>query len=48
MKTIKSVNGRWNPSIKSQETFSEYRFVRPDGSGVFAMGQAIPERNIKK
>ena len=30
-----------------QISFSEYRFVHPDGSIAWVMGQAIPERNVK-
>lgn len=36
----------WQKATKShQPSLSEYRFVRPDGSIVWVMGQAIPQRN---
>ncbi|NJM80990.1 MAG: PAS domain S-box protein [Flavobacterium sp.] len=36
----------WENATEHQElSLSEYRFVRPDGSIVWVMGQAIPERN---
>lgn len=38
----------WEKASKKQEiSLSEYRFVRPDGSLAWVMGQAIPERNIR-
>lgn len=38
----------WNQASNSQEkSFLEYRFVRPDDSVAWVMGQAIPELNIK-
>ncbi|MFV8342688.1 PAS domain S-box protein [Flavobacterium sp. XS2P39] len=36
----------WESAIYSQEiSLSEYRFVRPDGTIAWVIGQAIPERN---
>jgi PAS domain S-box-containing protein len=44
----KALMDGWNQVLNSQETsFSEYRFVRADGSVAWVMEQAIPERNIK-
>lgn len=38
----------WNKATLKQEiSLSEYRFVRPDGSVKWVMGQAIPEKNAK-
>lgn len=45
---IVNLAGRWNnDSKKLSSSFSEYRFVRPDGSVSWVMGKAIPERNVK-
>ncbi|MCF6141908.1 PAS domain S-box protein [Flavobacterium sp. K77] len=39
---------RWHLDSKTQEkSITEYRFLKPDGTIVWVMGQAIPERNIK-
>lgn len=39
---------RWQEDSKTQEkSTTEYRFLKPDGTIVWVMGQAIPERNIK-
>ncbi|MBS1566427.1 MAG: PAS domain S-box protein [Bacteroidetes bacterium] len=36
----------WNEAARNQElSIAEYRFVRPDGSIRWVMGQAIPEKN---
>lgn len=36
----------WQDAVKIKETsFSEYRFIRSDGSIAWVMGQAIPEKN---
>ena len=36
----------WESATDQQDvSLSEYRFIRPDGSIVWVMGQAIPERN---
>ncbi len=44
----KALMDGWNKASDSQETsFSEYRFIRPDGSVAWVMGQAIPEINTK-
>ncbi|MBC7844968.1 MAG: PAS domain S-box protein [Flavobacterium sp.] len=38
----------WKKATSNQEiSLSEYRFVRPDGSISWVMGQAIPEKNTK-
>lgn len=34
-------------TVKKENSLSEYRFVRPDGSIKWVMGQAIPEKNAK-
>ncbi len=39
------VNGWEAATKKSDLSFSEYRFVRPDGSIAWVLGQAIPERD---
>ncbi len=45
---IVNLAGRWNNDTKKlSSSFSEYRFVRPDGSISWVMGKAIPERNVK-
>lgn len=45
----KVLKASWENAISIQEIFiSEYRFVRPDGSIAWVMGQATPERNSKK
>lgn len=41
-----SLQKGWESAAKQHEiSLSEYRFIRPDGSIVWVMGQAIPERN---
>ncbi|HEX9152714.1 MAG TPA: PAS domain S-box protein, partial [Flavobacterium sp.] len=40
-------NGWENATFNQEISRSEYRFVRPDGSISWVMGQAIPERNSK-
>ena len=36
----------WRESTRLQEaSFSDYRFVRPDGTMAWVLGQAVPERN---
>ncbi|WP_052257207.1 PAS domain S-box protein [Flavobacterium sp. AED] len=40
-------NGWENATYNQEISLSEYRFVRPDGSISWVMGQAIPERNAK-
>lgn len=38
----------WKQATDNKETsLSEYRFVRPDGTISWVMGQAIPEKNVK-
>ncbi len=38
----------WEEATKThQQSVSEYRFVRPDGSIAWVMGQAIPEKNAE-
>ncbi|SHN68165.1 PAS domain S-box-containing protein [Flavobacterium fryxellicola] len=38
----------WEEATNDLETsLSEYRFVRPDGSIAWVMGQAIPEKNVR-
>jgi PAS domain S-box-containing protein len=38
----------WNDAtVTNQESISEYRFERADGTIVWVMGQAIPDRNIE-
>ncbi len=40
--------GNWDEIMKKQKpSFCDYRFVRPDGSITWVMGQAIPEMNIE-
>jgi PAS domain S-box-containing protein len=34
-----------NATIKNKESYSEYRFIKPDGSIAWVMGQATPEYN---
>lgn len=41
------LNGWKNSSYIGEKSLSEYRFIRPDGSIAWVMGQAIPERNEK-
>ncbi|MFV8322843.1 PAS domain S-box protein [Flavobacterium sp. LS2R12] len=36
-----------NASNNQEKSLSEYRFVRPDGSIAWVLGQAIPERNFR-
>lgn len=36
-----------NASNNKTKSLSEYRFVRPDGSIAWVIGQAIPERNVR-
>ncbi|RKS13863.1 PAS domain S-box protein [Flavobacterium sp. 120] len=44
----KTLFAGWEDASNNQETsLSEYRFVRPDGSIAWVMGQAIPERNVR-
>ncbi|TRW97975.1 PAS domain S-box protein [Flavobacterium gawalongense] len=40
-------NGWENATYNQEISLLEYRFVRPDGSISWVMGQAIPERNTK-
>ncbi|MFV5697456.1 PAS domain S-box protein [Flavobacterium sp. ZT3R17] len=40
-------NGWENATYNQEISLSEYRFVRPDGSVSWVMGQAIPEKNVK-
>ncbi|WP_158727993.1 PAS domain S-box protein [Flavobacterium sp. I-STPA6A] len=45
---VANLAGRWNnDSKKLNSSFSEYRFLRPDGAISWVMGKAIPERNLK-
>lgn len=42
----KSLHKGWENATEQKDlSLSEYRFIRPDGSIVWVMGQAIPERN---
>ncbi|MFV8372301.1 PAS domain S-box protein [Flavobacterium sp. LB2P74] len=41
------ISGWENASNDQEKSLSEYRFVRPDGSIAWVMGQAIPERNTR-
>ncbi|SEA42198.1 PAS domain S-box-containing protein [Flavobacterium gillisiae] len=42
----KAILYRWeNATGKNEKTLSEYRFVKPDGTIAWVMGQAIPEKN---
>ena len=41
------LNGWKNPTYIGEKSMSEYRFVRPDGSIAWVMGQTIPEKNKK-
>lgn len=43
----KLIKGWENATEKEEKSFSEYRFVRPDGSISWVLGQAIPEINEK-
>jgi PAS domain S-box-containing protein len=38
-------NGWENATLQQEISLSEYRFVRPDGTIIWVMGQAIPEKN---
>ena len=40
-------NGWENATYIGEKSLTEYRFVRPDGSVAWVMGQAIPEKNEK-
>jgi len=40
-------NGWLNATTQKEKSFSEYRFVRPDGSITWVIGQAIPELNAE-
>ena len=42
---IVSLNGWEIAMLNREKTLSEYRFVRPDGTIAWVMGQASPERN---
>jgi hypothetical protein len=44
MKKIETILYRWKTTGKSEKTLSEYRFVKPDGTIAWVMGQAIPEK----
>ncbi|MEZ7497717.1 PAS domain S-box protein [Flavobacterium sp. Arc3] len=42
----KTILNRWeNATIENEKSLIEYRFVRPDGTTAWVMGQAIPEKN---
>jgi PAS domain S-box-containing protein len=41
------LNGWENATYIGEKSLSEYRFVRPDGSVSWVIGQAIPEKNEK-
>ncbi|RDI57457.1 PAS domain S-box protein [Flavobacterium glaciei] len=41
------LEGWENASNNQKKSLSEYRFVRPDGSVAWVMGQAIPEKNVR-
>ncbi|MDI6050176.1 PAS domain S-box protein [Flavobacterium sp. XS2P24] len=44
----KALSNNWENATYNQEiSLSEFRFVRPDGSISWVMGQAIPEKNTK-
>lgn len=43
---LKIVQDGWEKAVSSQQNFlTEYRFVRPDGTIRWVIGQAIPEKN---
>lgn len=42
------IKGWQNATTAREISFSQYRFVHPDGSLVWVIGQAIPERNAQK
>jgi PAS domain S-box-containing protein len=42
---LRILNGWENASYIGEKSLSEYRFVRPDGSISWVLGQAIPEKN---
>ncbi|MBF02981.1 MAG: hypothetical protein CMP76_06760 [Flavobacterium sp.] len=43
-----SLQKGWESATEHQDlSLSEYRFIKPDGSIVWVMGQAIPERNAE-
>ena len=45
---ITGLRDDWEQASRNQVTsYSEYRFIRPDGSVAWVMGQAIPEINTK-
>ncbi|CAM3065943.1 PAS domain S-box protein [Flavobacterium frigoris] len=39
------LNGWENATINNEKSLSEYRFIKPDGTIAWVMGQATPERN---
>ena len=41
------LKGWENATTNQQNSLSEYRFVRQDGSVAWVMGQAVPEHNVK-
>src|SRR5665647_880469 len=42
----KELEANWNASVKQQVASSaEYRFIHPDGSTIWAIVQAVPEKN---
>ena len=42
------INSNWKKATDAQmASVAEYRFVRPDGSVAWVLGQAIPERNTQ-
>jgi PAS domain S-box-containing protein len=42
------ISANWKKAAEAQTaSTAEYRFVRPDGSVAWVLGQAIPERNIE-
>lgn len=44
----KSLQRGWESATQHQDlSLSEYRFIKPDGSIVWVMGQAMPERNAE-
>lgn len=41
------LNGWENATINNEKSLSEYRFIKPDGTIAWVMGQATPERNTE-
>ena len=42
------IKGWWETTQQHKESFSDYRFLRPDGTIAWVMGQASPEMNLEE